>query len=71
MVGRILEERNVVLGDIGVRPRGGLESLASGRVSPMGMRHHSNSRLLNHMKGGLCDPGRACAVSVRNTPPAG
>jgi hypothetical protein len=24
MVGRILEERNVVLGDIGVRPRGGV-----------------------------------------------
>jgi hypothetical protein len=57
MVGRILEERNVVLGDIGVRPRG-LESLAPDRVSPLGMLHHSNPRLLNRTKGGLCDPDR-------------
>jgi hypothetical protein len=47
-----------VLGDVGVRPRGGLESLSPGRVLPLGMRHQSNLQLLNCMKGGLCDPGR-------------
>jgi hypothetical protein len=57
MVGCILEERKDVLGDIGVRP-GGLESLSPGRVSPLGLQHHSDPRFLNHTKGGLCDPGR-------------
>jgi hypothetical protein len=46
-----------VLRDIGVRPRG-LVSLSPGRVFPLGMRHQSNSRLLNCTKGGLYDPSK-------------
>jgi hypothetical protein len=56
-----------VLGDIGVRPRG-LKSLSPSRVLPLGMRHQSNPRFLNYIKGDLCDPSMGSAWFVLEIP---
>jgi hypothetical protein len=59
LVGRILEERKRCAWEHWRETKGGLESLALGRVSPLGMRHQSDPRLLNCTKGDLSSPRQA------------
>jgi hypothetical protein len=59
LVGRILEESKGCAWGHWRETKGGLESLAPGRVSPLGMRHQSNSWLLNCTKGDLSSPRQA------------
>jgi hypothetical protein len=71
MVGRILEESNVVLGDIGVRPRG-VKVPSTWQSVALGDAASFKPATPESYERWLCATlVGACAMSVRNTPPAG